>query len=215
MVKGVRSDTSRAVAEILLRSGAVSIDTEKQFVYASGIVSPIYTDNRVLLSYPAERRRLVQLLVELVERELGPGSFDLVAGVATAGIPWASLLADRLDKPMVYVREAAKEHGKRQRVEGVLRPGERALIVEDLVTTGGSVIDAAEGVREAGGLVSDCLAIFTYQLPQATATLAAHALTLHTLTTISDLLETAVDLARITAQQRRVVEGWLESRARA
>ena len=209
------TDVSRGVAEVLLRSQAVSIDTDKQFVYSSGIVSPIYTDHRVLLSYPEERRIMMALLTELVLRATALESFDLVAGVATAGIPWASLLAERVEKPLVYVREAAKEHGKGQQVEGVLREGQRAIVIEDLVTTGGSVIEAAEGLREAGGLVAGCFAIFTYGLPQAASAMEAHSLTLHTPTRIGDLLEVAQGLGRITPAQRRVVEEWLESRARA
>ena len=213
MAQTAISASSKTVAEHLLRTGAVTINTEKQFVYTSGIVSPIYTDNRMLLSFPMERRRIVGLLAEAVVRSGGLDSFEVVAGVATAGISWAALLADRLDKPMVYVRSEAKEHGKRQQIEGVLREGDRAIVLEDLVSTGGSVIEAANGVREAGGIADDAFALFTYNMPASLRNFQGARLRIHTLTTIQDLLPVAIELGYITADQRKVVDAWLESRA--
>ena len=214
MVESPRIDSvSKAVAEVLLQSGAVSIDTEKQFVYTSGIISPIYTDNRILLSFPEYRRRVVTLLTQRLLQSHSLDQFDVLAGVATAGISWAALLADRLDKPMVYVRSAAKEHGKQQQIEGRLNPGERAIVIEDLISTGGSLIDAAEGIRESEGNVVECLALFTYELPQATANFQQHDLPFQTLSRISDLLAVAIDDRIITTDQSKIVEAWMESRS--
>ncbi len=214
MAQTAITTSSRTVAEHLLRTGAVSINTEKQFVYTSGIVSPIYTDNRMLLSFPVERRRIVGLLAEAVLRNGALDTFDVIAGVATAGISWAALLADRLDKPMVYVRSEAKEHGKRQQIEGVLREGDRAIILEDLISTGGSVIEAAGGIREAGGVASDAYALFTYGLPQATRNFQNGNLNIHTLTQIGDLLPVAIEMGYINADQRKVVDAWIAGRAK-
>ena len=157
--------TSREIAAILLEVGAVSINAANPFTYASGARSPIYCDNRVLMSYPVQRRRVIALWAGLLDRQTGAGNFDVLAGVATSGIPFCAWLAEALDKPMVYVRDTPKAHGTGQQVEGALRPGQRAVVVEDLVTTGRSALAAVDGLRAAGAVTGQCSAIFTYESP--------------------------------------------------
>ncbi len=179
------SEVRREVARLLLDAGAVAIDVEHPFRYTSGILSPIYCDNRLLISFPEKRRRIVGWMAERLEAAIGRAGVDVIAGTATAGIPYAAWLSDRLDLPMVYVRAAAKEHGRGQRVEGRLQAGQRVVVVEDLVTTGGSSISTVEGVEEAGGKVVGCVAIFSYELPRAAEAFEARGIPLFPLTGLS------------------------------
>ena len=195
------SEIRREIARVLLDVGAVSIDVEHPFRYASGILSPIYCDNRLLISFPRERRQIVSWLADRLEAELGREGVDVVAGTATAGIPYAAWLSERLDLPMVYVRAAAKEHGRGQRVEGRLSAGQRVVVVEDLVTTGGSSISTADGVEEAGGKVVGCLAIFSYELPRAAEAFGARGIPLFPLTGLSTLLEVAAESGRVSPER--------------
>lgn len=200
---------SREIAAILLEVGAVSINAANPFTYASGARSPIYCDNRVLMSYPVQRRRVIALWAGLLDRQIGSGEFDVLAGVATSGIPFCAWLAEALDKPMVYVRDTPKAHGKGQQVEGVLRPGQRAVVVEDLVTTGKSALAAVDGLRAAGAAADQCAAIFTYESPSGAAAFAAAGVNLHTLSRISVLLEVATETRRISAADAAAVRAWL------
>ena len=137
--------TGRDVARDLLRIGAVALRPDAPFTWASGRLSPVYTDNRLALSYPDVRDRIADGLVALAR----PFAADAVAGTATAGIPHATLVADRLGLPLCYVRAKAKDHGRQNRIEGQVTAGQRVVVVEDLVSTGGSVLGAADALREA------------------------------------------------------------------
>ena len=154
--------TSQMLAGILLQTGAVSINAKEPFVYTSGIKSPIYTDNRILLSFPQQRRTVVNLLTQRILENNALDQFDLVAGVATAGISWAALLAEQLDKPMIYIRQATKGHGKEQQIEGILEKGHRAIVVEDLISTGKSSLNAINALKFNGYNVMGMLSIFSY-----------------------------------------------------
>ena len=140
--------SARQVAEILLNVNAVKLNVKEPFTYTSGIVSPIYTDNRVLISYPEERKFIVDGYINLIkERGLKP---EYIAGTATAGIPWAAFVAERLDLPMVYVRNKPKGHGAGKQIEGMLPEGKSVLIIEDLVSTGGSSLNSVQAKKDSG-----------------------------------------------------------------
>ena len=200
----------REVADILLSVGAVSINVAEPFTYASGTRSPIYCDNRMLMSYPPERRRIIGYFAEMIEHEIGLAQVEVLAGVATSGIPWAAWIAEALGRPMVYVRAGAKEYGKRKQIEGVLGSSQRAVVVEDLVSTGASALTTAEGVRAAGATARDCVAIFTYELPVAQAAFREADVRLLTLSGISTLLDVAAETGRLSASDRAAVEDWLQ-----
>ncbi|MHB1004561.1 MAG: orotate phosphoribosyltransferase [Chloroflexota bacterium] len=185
-------DRAREAAAILLRLGAVAINTKQLFTYTSGIQSPIYTDNRLLISYPEERLRITKLLVNAAEEAVGLANIDVVAGTATAGIPFAAWLADRLQRPMVYVRSSVKAHGMARQIEGRLSPGQRVAVVEDLITTGGSSLTTADVLVDNGALVPCCLAIFSYNLERARLAFEKRGIALVPLTTLDVLLEVAV-----------------------
>ena len=152
------------VANRLLQIKAIKLSPQKPFTWASGILSPIYCDNRIVLSHP-EVRNFIKVC--LVEKSRDFGNIDAVAGVATAGIAHGMLLADALQLPFAYVRAKAKEHGRQNLIEGELRPGSRVLVVEDLISTGGSSIAAVETLRQEGIEVAGVLAIFSYNFDKA------------------------------------------------
>ena len=207
------------LAHDLLRIGAVTLRPSDPFTWASGRLAPIYTDNRLTLSFPDVRQRLAEGFVSLARRA---GGADAVSGTATAGIPHATLLADRLRLPLTYVRSSAKGHGKGNRIEGRVEPGQRVLVVEDLVSTGGSVIEAVEALREAGATVQTVLAVFTYGLDAAADAVSDAGFTLRTLTDFPSLLEAARasgdlddDALAALEEWRRDPEAWSRARGGA
>ncbi len=198
-------DPSRRVARRLLEAGAVKLSPRDPFTWASGLRSPIYCDNRVLLSYPGIRREIVVAL----RRSAGAvEAVDGIAGVATAGIPHGALLADRLDLPFVYIRSSAKEHGRRNQIEGRLEPGKSYLVVEDLISTGGSSLRAIEALRGAGGRVAGALAIFTYEFPAAARAFDRAEVPLTTLSGYSALLAEAKEAGTITPAEAETLARW-------
>ncbi|MFH1127246.1 MAG: orotate phosphoribosyltransferase [archaeon] len=176
-------------AKILLEIKAVTLDSEKPYRYASGILSPIYCDNRILISDVTKREKIISFFIQKIkENNL---KFDIVAGVATAGIPHAAWIAEKLKKPMIYIRSSAKDHGKHNLIEGRLEKWKKVLVIEDLISTGGSTIDAVNAVREASGIVTDCMAIFTYDMKKAIDRFEEADCTLHTLSSFSILIDVA------------------------
>ena len=207
--------TSARIARDLLDIGAVALRPDAPFTWASGRLSPVYTDNRLTLSAPAVRSRIADAFAALVRHE-HPG-VDAVSATATAGIAHGALLADRLDLPFSYVRAAAKGHGKQNRIEGRVERGQRVVLVEDLVSTGGSALSAAEALREAGAEVVAVLAVFTYGFPEAEAAFEAAGLPLATLTDFETLAEAARQSGALAdgawdalADWRRDPVGWSE-----
>jgi orotate phosphoribosyltransferase len=183
-------DLAARLADDLLRVGSVVLRPDDPFTWASGVRSPIYTDTRLTIGHPDVRARIRDAFAQVVEeRDWRP---DLIAGTATAGIPHAAWLADRLGIPMAYVRAAAKAHGKGNQIEGGVEAGQRVVIIEDLVSTGGSSIAAANALREAGADVVGVAAVFSYALPGAHERFERAGLNLAVLTTVDVLLPRAV-----------------------
>ena len=196
------------VAEILVKINAVSFNVEKPYTFASGIISPIYTDLRLLMSYPDHRRRVVELLLDVASKKVGLENIDVISGTASAGIPWASWLSERMNRPMIYVRKEGKHHGKERTVEGVVKDGNRVLVVEDLVSTGGSSINTVHNIRGSGGVVSDCVAIFTYGFEESQKNFADMNVLLHTLCDFPAAIEAAVKMKHLTKEQAGKARAW-------
>lgn len=196
--------SQQKVAKALLKLGAVQLRPDRPFVWTSGIKSPIYCDNRILLSHPKARDKVMEGFLSLIKSE--GLKFDALAGIATAGIPHAAILADRLEKPMLYVRASPKTHGKGNRIEGEFRKGDRVLVVEDLVSTGQSSLEAVKALRQAGLKADDCVAIFTYGFPFAKNAFRRERCRLHTLTDLRTLVDVAVEGERIETQDRALIE---------
>lgn len=169
------------VASILCDIGAVILRSRKPFRYDSGILSPIYTDNRLIISHPKEREIIVSLLISQIKKI---GLPDVVAGTATAGIPHAAFVAQKLNLPMVYVRSDPKGHGKGNQVEGLVKRGQKVIVIEDLISTGGSSIRVVQALRKLGAKVTDEIAIFTYGLEESIKNFKTVKIRLHTLSNL-------------------------------
>lgn len=202
------SSTSAAVARKLLTIKAIQLSPEKPFTWASGILSPIYCDNRKSLSYPEVRNFIKE---ELAKAAMSFGAFDVVAGVATAGIPHGALVADVLGKPFIYVRSKAKEHGMQNLIEGEIPNGKKVLVVEDLISTGGSSVKAIEALKENGAIVVGTVAIFTYGFEKAIKTFEAADCPFVTLSNYDDLLDEALEMNYISAEILATLQSWKES----
>ena len=193
-------------SEILLKIQAVQLRTNPPFRWASGILSPIYTDNRLLMSYPREREFIVNSFIKLIRKN--KIKFDGFAGTATAGIPWAAWLSQKLKKPMIYVRSESKDHGKENLVEGIVEEGKKYLVIEDLISTGSSSVNTINGVREKGGVVEYCIAIFTYELEKAKINFENADVKLLTLTDFTSFVKTALQKKYISKEQLNHIMDW-------
>lgn len=198
----------RATAKHLLDIGAVELRPQDPFTWASGIKSPIYCDNRLTMSYPAVRKEIAKGLADTI-KEFYP-QCEVVAGTATAGIPHAAWVSDLLELPMVYVRSKPKEHGQGNMVEGKVEPGKKVVVVEDLISKGGSVLKAAQGLQQAGFEVLGIVAIFTYDLPQSVEAIENAGFTSHTLTDFPALVEEAVSSGAIEQEDLPMLKEWHE-----
>lgn len=208
--------TSRDISALLLDCGAVKVSVNPPFTWTSGMKAPIYCDNRAVLGHPKERTQVVEALTEAV-RAL-PQKPDAIAGTATAGIAWAALVADRLKLPMAYVRHKAKEYGAGKNIEGAYREGDRMVVIEDLISTGGSAVRTVEILRSEGKCtVTDIVAIFTYGFPKAAEAAAQAKVSLTALSDFATLLAIAREQGTLTEEEVCIAaafskdpEGWLK-----
>ena len=198
--------SAETLAGLLLQIKAVSLRPDEPFTWASGLKSPIYCDNRVTLSHPRVRTYLREHMSALIQAQYP--SVDVVAGVATGAIALAALVAQELDLPMVYVRSSAKEHGRQNLIEGELPKNARVVVIEDLVSTGKSSLQAVEALREAGAQVLGMTAIFTYGFPAATEAFAAASCSLHTLSDYDHLLKSAESRGTLNTEELKAMAGW-------
>lgn len=199
------------VARLLFESKAVAVNVDRFFQFVSGLLSPLYIDNRVLISYPQARTVVVEYLIGVIERKIGESNLDGIAGTATAGIPWAAWIADHLDAPLIYVRPTPKERGKERQLEGVLKPGQRILVVEDLITTGLSSSNVAEVIRQEGGIVNDCVAIFSFGARSTVERFRLHQLTAWTLTDLWALVRIATSEKYLNDSEIETVKQWAKT----
>jgi orotate phosphoribosyltransferase len=197
---------SEQVARYLLEIGAVALRPQEPFTWTSGIKSPIYCDNRLTLSFPVVRNYIAEAFAELI-RSSYPDA-EVIAGTATAGIPHAAWVADKLGLPMAYIRDKAKGHGKQNQIEGLIAPGQKVIVIEDLISTGGSSIKAAQAVQEAGGVPLAVLAIFSYELDRAVAAFAAADIPLQSLSNYSTLIDVALAQGTIADSDVALLQSW-------
>lgn len=201
-----QATTSREiVAQALLDLGAVKISLEPPFTWSSGLKSPIYCDNRLIISDPATRKLVVSSMVQVIQNHFK--EVEVIAGTATAGIPHAAFLAEVLDLPMVYVRSTPKGHGMHNQIEGQFPEGSKVLMVEDLISTGGSVIRAAHAIQAAGGEVIGVLAIFNYLLQTGKENFAKETFPLYTLSDYTSLVN-IVTRQEAFSQHRESLAKW-------
>lgn len=200
------NELDRHLASALLAIGAVTFRPRNPYTWASGLRSPIYCDNRLTISYPHIRRMITDGFAALITRQnYVPG---VIAGTATAGIPHAAWLAERVALPLVYVRSSPKGHGQGRRTEGRLEPDAPALLVEDLVSTGMSSLNAVDALRAEGARVLAVLAIFSYELPAAEHAFARADVPFHVLTTLTSVLDVASSEGHIDPDSREALSAW-------
>jgi len=206
---GRGTSMNKEIAAHLLEIGAVFLQPNEPFTWSSGLKSPIYCDNRMTLSFPQVRREIAKGLSELIK--IHYPEVEVIAGTATAGIPHAAWVSDVLNIPMCYVRSKAKAHGKGNQIEGKVVKGQKVVVIEDLISTGGSAITAAEALREAGCEVLGIVAIFSYQLPAATASLEAANISAQTLTDYPTLINVALDKNVVSENDIESLKSWREN----
>ena len=202
-------DIAFKTAELLLKIKAVKLSPRELFTWASGIKSPIYCDNRITLSYPEIRTFIRQHFVRAIEES----NFEpeAIAGVATGGIAQGALVAQEFGLPFAYVRSGKKEHGLSNQIEGEVRQGQRIVVVEDLISTGGSSLGAVEALREAGCNIKGMVAIFTYNLSKAEKAFRDASCTLITLTDYEHLVQKATEMGYITESDIKILQDFRKS----
>ncbi|MFC4617285.1 orotate phosphoribosyltransferase [Camelliibacillus cellulosilyticus] len=200
------TNLKEAIAEQLLKIGAVVLSPNDPFTWSSGLKAPIYCDNRLTLSFPEVRSMIADGFVSLINEK--DSAVDVIAGAATGGIAHAAWVSEKMNVPMVYVRGKAKGHGKKSQVEGLVHPGQKVIVIEDLVSTGGSALTVVDALKAEGCDVLGVAAIFTYGLKAADENFAQAEIPVETLTDFHTLLDVATRSGKISEQERRVLEAW-------
>ncbi|RUT36353.1 orotate phosphoribosyltransferase [Paenibacillus zeisoli] len=203
-----QKETESKIAESLLEIGAVALRPHQPFTWTSGIKSPIYCDNRLTMSFPEVRDLIAEAFASLI-REQYPDT-EVIAGTATAGIPHAAFVSQKMGLPMAYIRDKAKGHGKENQIEGLIKPGQKVIVIEDLISTGGSSIKAAQAVEAAGAKPQAVLAIFSYQLDKAVNAFKDAGIEIQSLSNYSALIEVAVKKGTIQEQDLELLKSWRE-----
>ena len=202
----MQNDTASKVAEFLLQIKAIKLQPEEPFVWASGWNSPIYCDNRIALSYPRVRTFIRQELVKLIEDKFGRP--DIIAGVATAAIAQGALVSEALGLPFVYVRSSAKDHGRQNTIEGEVKPDLTAVVIEDLVSTGGSSLKAVEELKKNGVIVKGLVSIFSYGFDTATENFKKAGCPFYSLCNYDFLLKQALVTGYIKESDLELLQEW-------
>ena len=202
----IQEKTAGKVAAMLLQIEAIKLNAEKPFIWSSGWKSPIYCDNRLSLSYPEIRTAIKEGLIEAIRENFG--SVEAIAGVATAGIPQGALVAEAMNLPFLYVRSKPKDHGMENLIEGKLTKGQKVVVVEDLVSTGGSSLKVVEAIRKAGGQVLGMVSIFNYGFDLASRNFYEADVSLISLSDFSHLLKYALDQKYIAEDQLTSLKAW-------
>lgn len=200
---------AKQIAADLLDIKAVYLKPEDPFTWASGIKSPIYTDNRITLSYPETRDLIENGFVATIKEEFP--EVEVIAGTATAGIPHGAIIADKMGLPFSYIRSKPKDHGAGNQIEGRVVKGQKMVIIEDLISTGGSVLDAVKAAKEAGLEVLGVVAIFTYELPKAKVNFDQVGVNLVTLSSYSELIKVAKVKGYISADELMLLKKFKEN----
>lgn len=200
-------ETSETVAKILLKEKAVFLRPEDPFTWTSGIKSPVYCDNRLLISTVESRDIIIKAFTDAI-RKL---NVDIIAGTATAGIPWAAWIAFELKLPLVYVRSSSKDHGRQNAIEGATHPGQKTVLIEDLISTGKSSIAAARKLQEAGVEVKSIMSIFTYDFEQAKDIFKNNDLNYSSLSTFEVLAKVAYHEKMLDEKALKTVLEWRKS----
>ena len=198
--------TSSKIANYLLQIKAIKLETEKPFQWSSGIYSPIYCDNRIVLSFPKIRKLVCDCFVEIIKKKYT--DTELVAGVATGGIGMGMLIAEKLDLPFVYVRPQAKKHGRKNQIEGLIKKNIKAIVIEDLISTGKSSLNAVDALKKEKVNVIGLISLFSYELEDAKKNISKSGLNYCSLSNFSDLIKIALSTNYIDTKQKEEIFKW-------
>jgi orotate phosphoribosyltransferase len=202
----LNEETAQKTAELLLQINAIKLQPENPFTWASGWNSPIYCDNRIILSFPEIRNYVKSEIAKGIETLYGKP--DVIAGVATGAIGIGALVAQELNLPFVYVRPEAKKHGRQNQIEGQIHKNQRVVVIEDLISTGKSSLNAVRALKEAGADVKGMIAIFSYGFKVAIDNFSSEKVNLHTLSNYDSLLEQALNTNYISTEQLDILSAW-------
>jgi orotate phosphoribosyltransferase len=197
---------AKNIAQVALEIGAIQINARNPFTWASGFKMPIYNDNRLLLGNAKHRSLIAEGYKGLLKKH--SVDVEVIAGTATAGIPHATSLADLLQVPLIYVRSKAKSHGMGNKIEGILKKNQRVLVIEDLISTGGSAVNAVTAIREAGGIVNHCFSIFSYGFPEASEKFKSISCQAHSILVFAELLKVAQSTKHISLNDIKTLQSW-------
>ena len=198
--------TSSKIANYLLQIKAIKLETEKPFQWSSGIYSPIYCDNRIVLSFPKIRKLVCDCFVEIIKKKYN--DTELVAGVATGGIGMGMLIAEKLDLPFVYVRPHAKKHGRKNQIEGLIKKNIKAIVIEDLISTGKSSLNVVDALKKEKVNVIGLISLFSYELEDAKKNISKSGLNYCSLSNFSDLIKIALSTNYIDTKQKEEIFKW-------
>lgn len=201
---------AQETADLLLKIGATTFRFNPPYTYTSGLRSPMYIDNRLILSFPEVRTKIIDNYITLIKEKIGIVNIDYISATATAAIPQGALIADRLELPMVYVRPTTKSYGKGGKIEGFLRKGSNVLIVEDHISTGVSVEGNIQAMREMGCKVNYCIAATTFETKKSQNLFLEHKVELITLTTGKQIVAQGLLNGLITDKEKEIVERWFK-----
>ncbi len=196
------------IAKNLLDIKAISLRPHKPFKFTSGILSPIYIDNRITISYPDLRDKIIAQYIKIIKNDIGLDNIDVVSGTATAAIPHAAFIAQKLNLPMVYVREKKKGHGKENQIEGVVKKGQKVLVIEDHISTGGSLIGNTKAIRNAGGKVSYAIANTNFLMIKAAQNFKKLDIKVFSITDFETIVTTAVKTGYLKDKDKELVLSW-------
>jgi len=200
-------EKAKKVAGYLLSQMAVILKPKDLFTWASGLKAPIYCDNRILVSHPIIRHEIGEMFANLVkQRHL---DVEVIAGVSTSGIPWATIVAEIMGLPMIYVRAEAKDHGRKNLIEGKLISGQKVVVIEDLISTGGSSLKVVNNIIDEGGIVLGLVGIFSYELPKAIQKFQEANIPFATLTNYDILVEKAIEENYVTQEDLEFLSKWI------
>lgn len=205
------NNIAQKIAELLLKIDACTFRFDPPYTYSSGMKSPVYLDNRLVMSYPKVRRQIIDSYVQVIKKNIGLENVNWISATATAAIPHGAFVADKLDLPLVYVRPTTKKYGKGGKVEGYLKAGSKVVIIEDHISTASSVVGNAQAIRELGGKVKYCVATTTYETEKSKEALKKSKVTLLYLTTSKIIVDTAFKLGKINKHEKRSVDLWFKN----
>ncbi len=205
------TDIAEEVAKCLLKINAVTFRFDPPYTFTSGLKSPIYLDNRLVMSYPSIRNQIIDFYIQVIKEKICLKNVDWISATATAAIPQGAWVADRLGLPMVFVRPSTKSYGKGNKVEGFVKKGAKVLIVEDHISTAESAAGNVQSIRELGGKVDFCIATTTYETGKSQESLAANKVSLFALTTGKIIVETAASMGYLKKAEKEKVDLWFEN----